>query len=94
MCTNNPPKDDKVDDLKEMRDQLKTEEAKVEGRNSDFEEMKTSDTSEQEPEMYEGQKATSFYVLRFDKPVFPMTTFELTDNKYIGEFSKYFYLKS
>ena len=73
-----------------MRDALKAEEAKLDGKNLDFEEVKTSETSESETELFEGQKATNFYVLRFDKPVFPLTTFELTDNKYIQEFQKYF----
>ncbi len=76
-----------------MREVLKAEEAKL-GKNPDFDEAKTSDTSEQESELFEGQKTVQFYVLRFDKPVFPLTTFELTDNKYIQEFSKYFMMKA
>jgi len=37
-----------------MREVLKAEEAKLDGKNSDFQEEKTSDTSEQESEMFEG----------------------------------------
>jgi len=32
----NPPKDEKIDDLKEMRDKLKAEEEKLDGKNEDF----------------------------------------------------------
>lgn len=97
MCTNsgnngdNPNKNDPT--LKEMRDQLKQEEAKLEKKT--LEEI-TSDTSEGETTMEDvaGKKLSTFYVLKFDKPVFPESTFELTDNKYVNEFSRYFMMKS
>ena len=37
-----------------MREVLKAEEAKLDGKNPDFDEAKTSDTSEQESELFEG----------------------------------------
>jgi len=37
-----------------MRDALKAEEAKLDGKNLDFEEVKTSETSESETELFEG----------------------------------------
>lgn len=98
MCTNNnsnndnPNKND--ESLKDMREQLKAEEAKLNKKES-LEEI-TSDTSEAENTIEDvaGKKVSTFYVLKFDKPVFPESTFELTDNKYVNEFSRYFMMKS
>lgn len=98
MCTNNnsnndnPNKNDET--MKDMREQLKAEEAKLNKKES-LEEI-TSDTSEAENTIEDvaGKKVSTFYVLKFDKPVFPESTFELTDNKYVNEFSRYFMMKS
>jgi hypothetical protein len=88
----NPNKPD--DTLKELRDSLKAEEAKLEKKAEV--ENQTSDTSEGEHTIEDiaGKKVSTFYVLKFDKPVFPESTFELTDNKYVNEFSRYFMMKS
>lgn len=94
FSSSKPPNSDQNDDLKEMRDALKKEEEKLEGKNIDFEEAKTSESSEVEQDLHEGVKTTQFYVLRFDKPVFPLTTFELSDNKHVNEFSKYLTMKA
>ena len=92
MCsTNNNGGDspNKPDDaLKELRDQLKAEEAKQE-KKGDVENATSETTDEIESTLEDiaGKKVSQFYVLKFDKPVFPESTFELTDNKYVNEFS-------
>jgi len=75
---------------------LKEEEAKLDGKKDANVEEATSETSDAENTLEEiaGRKVSQFYVLKFDKPVFPESSFELTDNKYVSEFSKYFMMKS
>lgn len=99
MCTsNNNNGNDKppTDPLQKVESEpLKKEEEKLETKTEEIEEV-TSETSEAENTLEEiaGKKVSQFYVLKFDKPVFPESSFELTDNKYVSEFSKYFMMKS